>query len=85
MEDCFVLAQRGELTLHRKQIDALLQGVDLLTRIAHPPGNDETWGDHAGKPEITAFIARLTKAMSGSGSVRRTRDYNPAGLFSCPC
>lgn len=64
MEDCFVLAQRGELTLHRKQIDALLQGVDLLTRIAHPPGNDETWGDHAGKPEITAFIARLTKAMA---------------------
>lgn len=64
MEDCFVLAQRGELLLHRKQIDVLLKGVDLLTRIANPPGNDETWGDHAGKPEITAFISRLTLAMA---------------------
>lgn len=64
MEDCFVLAQRGELLLHRKQIDVLLKGVDLLTRIAHPPGDDETWGDHAGKPEITAFIARLTNVMA---------------------
>jgi len=64
MEDCFVLAQRGELLLHRKQIDVLLKGVDLLTRIANPPGNDETWGDHAGKPEIIAFIAKLTTAMA---------------------
>jgi len=44
MEDCFVLAQRGELLLHRKQIDVLLKGVDLLTRIANPPGNDENLG-----------------------------------------
>lgn len=64
MEDCFVLAQRGELLLHRKQIDVLLKGVDLLTRIANPPNNDETWGDHAGKPEITSFIAKLTTAMA---------------------
>lgn len=64
MEDCFVLAQRGELLLHRKQIDVLLKGVDLLTRIANPPNNDETWGDHTGKPEITAFIAKLTTAMA---------------------
>ncbi|WP_175624397.1 MULTISPECIES: hybrid sensor histidine kinase/response regulator [Oxalobacteraceae] len=64
MEDCFVLAQRGELLLHRKQIDVLLKGVDLLTRIANPPNNDETWGDHAGKPEITAFIAKLTTAIA---------------------
>lgn len=64
MEDCFVLAQRGELLLHRKQIDVLLKGVDLLIRIANPPDNDETWGDRAGKPEIIAFIAQLTAVMA---------------------
>ncbi|MNR79406.1 Gliding motility regulatory protein [compost metagenome] len=64
MEDCFVLAQRGELLLHRRQIDVLLTGVDLLNRIAHPPGDDESWGDKAGKPHITDFIARLTTAMA---------------------
>ncbi len=75
MEDCFVLAQRGELLLHRKQIDVLLQGVDLLNRIAHPPDNDETWGDHAGKPEITAFIARLTNAMAEPEDSSQTTDH----------
>ncbi len=34
MEDCFVAAQEGRLTLRQGQIDLLLRGVDLLTRIA---------------------------------------------------
>ncbi len=84
MEDCFVLAQRGELLLHRKQIDVLLQGVDLLTRIAHPPGNDETWGDHAGKPEITAFIARLTNAMAEPEDSSQTTDRIHAAEPAAP-
>lgn len=64
MEDCFVLAQQGRLLLHRKHIDVLLKGTDLLVLIANPPGNDETWADNAGKPEITAFIDALNAAMS---------------------
>jgi two-component system sensor histidine kinase and response regulator WspE len=63
MEDCFVLAQEGRLLLRRKHIDVLLKGTDLLVRIANPPGNDETWGDHAGKPEITAFVHALNDAI----------------------
>lgn len=89
MEDCFVLAQRGELQLHRKQIDVLLKGVDLLTRIANPPNNDESWGDHAGKPEITAFIARLTTAMadpdggdSDAAAVTSNAADKPAGSLA---
>lgn len=84
MEDCFVLAQRGELLLHRKQIDVLLQGVDLLNRIAHPPDNDETWGDHAGKPEITAFIARLTNAMAEPKDSSQTTDHLHAAEPAAP-
>ena len=37
MEDCFVAAQRGRITLRQKPIDLLLRGVDLLARIAKTP------------------------------------------------
>ncbi|AKZ63749.1 chemotaxis protein CheA [Herbaspirillum hiltneri N3] len=66
MEDCFVLAQQGRLSLRRRQIDALFKGVDLLTRIANAPGDDETWGDKEGKPEIDAFMLALSVAMTDS-------------------
>ncbi|WP_193365594.1 Hpt domain-containing protein, partial [Herbaspirillum lusitanum] len=64
MEDCFVLAQQGKLSLRRRQIDALFKGVDLLVRIANAPGGDETWGDKEGKPEIDAFMLALSAAMT---------------------
>ena len=43
MEDCFVAAQHGHLTLPQERIDLLLRGVDLLTRIATVP---EPWKPH---------------------------------------
>jgi len=64
MEDCFVLAQQDKLRLRRRQIDALFKGVDLLTRIANAPGDDETWGEHAGKLEIDSFMLALSTAMA---------------------
>jgi two-component system, chemotaxis family, sensor histidine kinase and response regulator WspE len=64
MEDCFVLAQQGRLLLRRRQIDALFKGVDLLVRIANAPGDDESWGDKEGKPEIDAFMLALSLAMT---------------------
>lgn len=67
MEDCFVLAQQGKLILRRAQIDALLQGVDLLHRVANPPGNDERWVEQAGKLEIERFLGDLGKAMTEVG------------------
>ena len=66
MEDCFVLAQQGKLSLRRRQIDALFKGVDLLERIANAPGDDESWGDKEGKPEIDAFMLALSVAMTDS-------------------
>src|SRR6266446_10790579 len=35
MEECFVAAQDGRITLRHTHIDLLLGGVDLLGRIAH--------------------------------------------------
>ncbi|MEW6498418.1 MAG: hybrid sensor histidine kinase/response regulator [Cyanobacteriota bacterium] len=44
MEDCFVAAQNGSITLTSDHIDILLQGVDLLLHIAQVPETDaEHW------------------------------------------
>ncbi|MGQ4647053.1 response regulator [Lyngbya aestuarii] len=44
MEDWFVAAQQEEITLSANQIDLLLQGVDLLLRLAQFPETDsEKW------------------------------------------
>src|SRR5262245_6763243 len=40
MEDCFVSAQEGRVTVHRGHIDALLRGVDLLQQIAQTAESD---------------------------------------------
>ncbi|HXU77977.1 MAG TPA: Hpt domain-containing protein, partial [Methylomirabilota bacterium] len=34
MEDCFVAAQKGKLTLQQQHIDLMLRGVDLLQHIS---------------------------------------------------
>lgn len=40
MEDCFVLAQKGELILQPAHIDLLLKGVDQLIAVSHQSGDD---------------------------------------------
>ena len=52
MEDCLVSAQEGRLYLRPEHIDALLQGTDLLMRIATP--------DNApGIADIEAYVALM--------------------------
>ncbi len=65
MEDCFVAAQEGKLTLGRAQTDRLLQGVDLLTRFAQTPESDLGVWEGARSGEITAFVAGLTAVLRG--------------------
>ncbi|NUU38968.1 hybrid sensor histidine kinase/response regulator [Pseudomonas sp. C2B4] len=55
MEDCLVSAQEGRLSLRPEHIDALLQGTDLLMRIA-TPNNAPGSGDIE---EYVALMARL--------------------------
>ncbi|MFJ2994394.1 hybrid sensor histidine kinase/response regulator [Pandoraea sp. NPDC087047] len=64
LEDAFVAAQRGAMALDAKCIDRLLQGVDLLMRLAHPPGHDVNWAQGAGKTEIDAFVATFTGELA---------------------
>jgi len=77
LEDCFVLAQQGRLLLGRRHIDVLLRGVDLLGRIAAPPDGDDAWADHAGAPEVAAFMAALPAVMAG-GDAPDLRDLPAA-------
>ncbi|MGE8409113.1 MAG: hybrid sensor histidine kinase/response regulator [Pseudomonas sp.] len=52
MEDCLVEAQEGRLRLRPDHIDALLQGTDLLMRIATP-------GDASIDAAVQAFLVQM--------------------------
>ena len=59
MEDCLVSAQESRLYLQPEHIDALLQGTDLLMRIA-TPGNDVQPAD------IDAYVALMERLLDPS-------------------
>lgn len=56
MEDCLVSAQEGRLLLRPEHIDALLQGTDLLMRIATP-------GNEVGPSDIYAYVALMGQLL----------------------
>ena len=59
MEDCLVSAQEGRLLLRPEHIDALLQGTDLLMRIATPA--------NAPQPtDIEAYVALMAQLLDRS-------------------
>lgn len=60
MEDCFVAAQRGTVSLGQRQIDLLLRGVDLLTQLSKTPEAELGQWTDAKQAEVSAFVAALT-------------------------
>ena len=76
MEDCLVSAQEGRLLLRPEHIDALLQGTDLLMRIATP--------NNAPAPEdIEAYVALMgglldpAAAAAAAAAVRVSAPASP--------
>lgn len=62
MEEGFVAAQRGELTLSAGHIDVLLRGTDLLLRLGQPnPAGPVTRAD------VDAFIASMPASAGAPG------------------
>ena len=59
MEDCLVSAQESRLYLQPEHIDALLQGTDLLMRIATP-------GNTVGPVDIEAYVALMERLLDPS-------------------
>ncbi|HEU5069054.1 MAG TPA: hybrid sensor histidine kinase/response regulator [Verrucomicrobiae bacterium] len=81
MEDCFVAAQRGALTLGRAHIDRLLKGVDLLSQLAM---TDEprlaTW-EQSHAAEVQQFLSDLSAAATATPPAPREE---PAALPPAP-
>ena len=62
MEDCLVSAQEGRLFLRPEHIDALLQGTDLLMRIATPANGPQP-------ADIDAYVALMGRLLDPAGPV----------------
>ncbi len=69
MEDCFVAAQKGAVSLGSEQIDILLRIVDILINIAesiHDGGTD--WVSRHGE-EIDHLMAAMTAILHGEAPI----------------
>jgi chemotaxis protein histidine kinase CheA len=64
MEDCFVAAQRGLLTLQSDAIDVMLGSVDVLTAIADESKNESTdW--HSFEAKVQSIVLKLRAVLAG--------------------
>ncbi len=71
MEDSFVAAQKGELSLSSDSVDVLLRGVDMLNRISDAAGEGyEEWlaGHQKEIDELAAAITRIHSPGKGGKS-----------------
>ncbi len=66
MEDCFVAAQKGQITIGPEQADVLLAGVDLLARLSKEPNPDSPGQLAPFQPQIDAVLARLSAVKTAS-------------------
>ncbi|NWA92094.1 hybrid sensor histidine kinase/response regulator [Pseudomonas sp. D8002] len=71
MEDCLVSAQESRLYLLPEHIDALLQGTDLLMRIATP-------GNTVGPANIESYVALMERLLDPSQKVAPPAAPKPA-------
>ena len=85
MEECFVAAQDGRITLRHKHIDLLLRGVDVLGRIAQTPEAEVgQWADDT-KPDVDAFLSVLACVLEGKEEVASLDgDVPPAPARAAP-
>jgi two-component system, chemotaxis family, sensor histidine kinase and response regulator WspE len=66
MEDIFVAAQDGKLSLNPEQIDVLLRGVDLLTRIARVRTAESSQWLQQQAGEVTELLHNLHLVLEGA-------------------
>ena len=77
MEDCLVSAQESRLYLQPEHIDALLQGTDLLMRIA-TPGND------VGPADIEGYVALMERLLDPSQPMAKVAPPSPPAPVPAP-
>jgi two-component system sensor histidine kinase and response regulator WspE len=65
MEDCFVAAQQGRMTLHQGHIDELLRGVDLVQQMARTAEEDMNHWEAQRLGEVETFLDALNHVAAG--------------------
>ena len=65
MEDCFVATQKGEIFLGSDQIDFLLKGADMLSRISGFPNEGALEWIDGYREEIQTLTATIAGILSG--------------------
>ena len=91
LEDCFVSAQRGRLSLKRAHIDILLKGVDLLANLGRRSESTLNSWDTELAPEIRSFLEAVALLISASAESVSTSSITevsnqhskPPGLKCC--
>ena len=71
MEDCFVAAQKGALTLSPADVDVLLRGVDLLGRISEATRDPKLDLANEFEGAVKSLVAELEAMLVGGGKAGR--------------
>jgi two-component system, chemotaxis family, sensor histidine kinase and response regulator WspE len=71
MEDCFVGAQHGRVSVDAAMIDVLLSGVDLIVQIGQASG-DET----VSQTDVDAFVDQLNARMNGVAAASLSSSFD---------
>jgi two-component system sensor histidine kinase and response regulator WspE len=84
MEDGFVAAQQSKITFGQEKIDAMLRGVDLLTRIANTAEADMPQWSSAKAAEIDGYLAQLKASLSGTSRTDVESKIDPKDKLLSP-
>lgn len=81
MEDGFVAAQNGKLTLRPEHVDSLLRGVDLLNRVANA-SNDPKIGFNQFDGEANSLVTEIADVLAGNPTSSLDSATQPEKLMS---
>ncbi len=70
MEDCFVAAQQGRITLQQGHIDQLLRGVDLLQQMSRTTEQDMNRWESQRREDMQAFLDGMSGVIASPAVVR---------------
>lgn len=76
MEDGFIAAQNGKLTLRPAHVDVLLRGVDMLGRVANG-SKDPAVDWNLFTAEVTPLVAEITAALSDAPALQAAKPLAP--------
>jgi two-component system sensor histidine kinase and response regulator WspE len=69
LEDCFVAAQAGNLILGKTEVDLLLRGVDLMSKVSRSPETDPQAWERQNSDEVADYLKTLCQMFaSAAGS-----------------